>query len=284
MTTQVGTFIPVQTQFAGLGINGLNQNSVLGFNTLNQNPVFALNGLNQNSVLGFNALNQNPTLGFNGLNQNSILALNGLNQNSVLGLNQNTALLNAAGYNQAPNNNQNAATVFVVPTYGSNFGELNQGFANNGTQIAFVPQAASVVTNSALQNMPTAAAVFGVANALQNAQQTVNSQSLATELSENNNEYVISFDVPGIEIQDLDISLAGNTILINGIRKNTSDASSLAYSEVARGSLSRAVAVPFDISPSKAINTSLENGVLKIRIAKENQSERKLTSRKVKIG
>ncbi len=257
MTTQVGTFIPVQTQFAGLGINGMNQNTVLGFNNLNQNQI----------------------LGFNGLNQNSLIALGGLNQNSVLALN---------GFNQAQN--PNAATVFVVPAYGTNQADLNPAFAPNNSQVAFVPQNATLSGtsilngNTAVQGIPTNATVFGVAGTLQNTQQNFNTQSLATELSENNNEYVISFDVPGIEIQDLDISLAGNTILINGVRKNTYDSSTLAYSEVARGNLSRAVAVPFDISPSKAINTSLENGVLKIRIAKENQSERKSATRKVKIG
>jgi HSP20 family protein len=234
MTTQVGTFIPVQAQYAGLGINGLNQNSVLGFN----------------------------------------------------GFNPNTAVINTAGYNQIQNNNPNAAALFVVPNYGNQ----SQAFGNNGTQVAFIPQnsalnGASLLSgNASVQGIPTAATVFGVANALQGSNQSINTPSLATELSENNNEYVISFDVPGIEIQDLDISLSGNTILINGVRKNTYDSSTLAYSEVARGSLSRAIAVPFDISPSKAINTSLENGVLKIRIAKENQSERKSSTRKVKIG
>ena len=256
MTTQVGTFIPVQTQYAGLGINGLNQNSVLGFN-----------GVNPNSVLAFNTLNSNPVLGFSGLNQNP-------------------AVINAGGYNQIQNNNPNTAALLVVPAYGNH----SQNFGTNGTQVAFIPQntalnAASLLSASTpVQGIPAGATVFGVANTLQGSNQSLNTPSLATELSENNNEYVISFDVPGIEIQDLDISLSGNTILINGIRKNTYDSATLAYSEVARGSLSRAIAVPFDISPSKAINTSLENGVLKIRIAKENQSERKTTTRKVKMG
>jgi HSP20 family molecular chaperone IbpA len=111
------------------------------------------------------------------------------------------------------------------------------------------------------------------------------SQPLAIECSENQNEFVISFDVPGILAEDLDVSLTGNTVHINGLRKGAGEAGILNYSEISHGSFSRAIALPFEVSSDKPINTSLENGVLKIRVNKTNQLERKGGhTRKMKIG
>jgi HSP20 family molecular chaperone IbpA len=110
-------------------------------------------------------------------------------------------------------------------------------------------------------------------------------QPLAIECSENQSEFVISFDVPGILAEDLDVSLTGNTVQINGLRKGTGEAGILNYSEISHGSFSRAIALPFEVSGDKSVNTSLENGVLKIRVNKLNQLERKGgNTRKMKIG
>lgn len=111
-------------------------------------------------------------------------------------------------------------------------------------------------------------------------------QPLAIECSENNNEFIISFDVPGISAEDLDVSLTGNTVQINGSRRNSQENGTLNYSEISRGDFSRAVALPFEVTAEKTINTSLENGVLKIRLNKSSSQDRKAssTTRKMKIG
>jgi HSP20 family protein len=106
---------------------------------------------------------------------------------------------------------------------------------------------------------------------------------LATELAETTHEYVVSFDVPGMDLNNIDVTLGGNTLTINGVRTGLQATSALAYSEIARGNISRSVALPFDVSAHKAINTSLENGVLKIRISKEDQAGKKAT-RKINLG
>lgn len=110
------------------------------------------------------------------------------------------------------------------------------------------------------------------------------SPSLATELSETSQDYILSFDVPGIEAQDLSISCSNNTFYLNGTRNESQEPKALAYSEIARGTFSRAITVPFEVTAQKTINTSLENGVLKIRIAKENQCGTTSGARKIKIG
>lgn len=247
MTTQIGTFIPLNTQNNNFGQN-------IGLGIAGFNPSITLN---PNTVWGQNSL-----------------------------------------WNQNHAHNQGQASIVISPSvgypYGGNFGDFTQGILSNGSTVAFVPQqgiasgttVVGVPTNTSLQSLASGTAVVGIPSTFIGGNQTVNgiSQSFATEVSENNQEYVLSFDVPGIDIQDLDVSLNGNTIQINGIRKNSQESTTLAYSEIARGSISRAIAVPFDVSPSKAINTSLENGVLKIRIAKENQTGGRTSARKVKIG
>ncbi|MBM3468975.1 MAG: Hsp20/alpha crystallin family protein [Alphaproteobacteria bacterium] len=215
-----------------------------------------------------------------GLNNNLDLRLTGINPQAILG--QNTPY----GH----------SSFVVLPTnYAGNFNEITKNIAPTQSPVAFVPHQQSINSGAFIPNtfMGSSAVVATVPGIFQGSNSSFNclpygntsiSQSFATELSENNHEYVISFDVPGIEMQDLDISLAGNTIYINGIRKNTQEATTLAYSEIAKGSISRAICVPFDVCSNKAINTSLDNGVLKIRISKDNQFEKKGTTRKVKIG
>jgi len=246
MTTHLGTFIPLHGQNPGWGSNGLGQNIGLG-------------------IAGFNS----------GI---------ALNPNSIWG--QNTAL--SHNHSHHPHHASLLISPAIGYSYGNNFGELTQGMLPNGSSVAFVPQQGSISGASFVPSTPTyqGTTVVGVPSAWQGGHQAVGglTQSFAAELSENTHEYVLSFDVPGIDIQDLDISLTGNTILINGTRKNSNESATLAYSEIARGSISRAIAVPFDVSPSKAINTSLENGVLKIRIAKETQADKRTSARKVKIG
>lgn len=268
MTTHIGTFIPLQAQGIGMGHNGLNQGIGMGHN-----------GLNQGIVLGHNALNHGFGLNTNGLGQNLGYGISTLTPNAIL--------------EQNPGHSHSGTPVYFVPAFGGTQQGVLQGFVPNASNVAFIPNhgqiggGSFIPTNTTLHNLGNVATVgYQTGNQLSGitiANPGI-SQSFATELFENNNEYVLSFDVPGIDIEDLDISLAGNTVYINGIRKDSRESSTLTYSEIAKGNITRAISVPFDVSANKAINTSLENGVLKIRIAKENQNNKGSSSRKVKIG
>ncbi len=271
MTTHLGTFIPLQAQSAAWGSQNLNQYANWGLTGWNPNAAWTPNS--------------------------------SCNSTAVWG--QNTPCEQNASHNQ-----QNASVV-IVPAYGTKITEIAQNIAPQGSTVAFIPHqsqfsngafvphqsqfsnGAFVPSNTALQGITPGTTFVGIPAGWQNGNQALSnlplgnpslSQSFAAELSENNHEFVLSFDVPGIDVEDLDVSLAGNTIFINGIRKSSNEATTLAYSEIAKGNITRAISVPFDVSPSKAINTSLDNGVLKIRIAKESQSDKRTSARKVKIG
>ena len=259
MTTHLGTFIPLQAQSAAWGSQNLNQHANWG-----------LTGWNPNAAWTPNA-----------------------SCNSTAVWCQNTP------WEQNASHNPQNASVVIVPTYGTKVSEIPQNIAPQGSTVAFIPHqsqfsnGAFVPSNTALQGITPGTTFVGIPAGWQNGNQALSnlplgnpslSQSFAAELSENNHEFVLSFDVPGIDVEDLDVSLAGNTIFINGIRKSSNEATTLAYSEIAKGNITRAISVPFDVIPSKAINTSLDNGVLKIRIAKESQSDKRTSARKVKIG
>lgn len=323
--THVGTFIPLQAQQTGWGTSGLYQtgqlgNPGLGVNGLGQTgqwgiPGLGVNALGQTGQWGIPGWNPNTgwnpgtSMAFGGqvnphiaihtghiwhpgqvwgttstLQPHTGHVVGGWNQSPLwnaasnwgvnAGWNPNPIWNYNTGWNVANTMNHNLGNtpLWVNSTYGTPLNENTQGLTTQGGQIGFVPHIGGITGGSYVQGTGGQQVIGGI------------SHSFATELGENNSEYVISFDVPGINIEDLDISLAGSTILVNGIRKGSHD-SSLAYSEITRGSISRAVGVPFEVTPHKTINTSLENGVLKIRIAKDGHSEKKLGgTRKVKIG
>jgi HSP20 family protein len=299
--THVGTFIPLHSHNTGLGISGLNQIAPWGIGGWNPGTTVAV-GTNWNPHTGniwhpaqtlgtpgawhpgtttLNIYGLNPHTGWN--LGNAYGSNNGLNYGTQLGTpsgltpntiwNANTGWNVNNGFNQSHTN----TPVYITGPF-SNPLEFGQSVAPQGSPIGFVSHNGGIGNGSYVQGTTGISSWQGGHQVLGGI-----SQSFATELGENNNEYVISFDVPGINIEDLDISLAGSTILVNGIRKGTQD-SSLAYSEITRGSITRAVGVPFEVTTNKSINTSLENGVLKIRISKDNQTDKKLGARKVKIG
>jgi HSP20 family molecular chaperone IbpA len=321
MRTQVGTFLPLHAQGAGWGSHSWHPGAA--YNTQGGwNPGAAYNtqggwnpGAAYNTQGGWNpgsAWNTqggwNPGAVWNtqgGWNPGAVwntqggwnpestwYAHAGWNPGSALntqgGWNQGTALNTQGGWNQGtalntqggwnPGAAWNTQAGWNAHNGGHHDGSayLGQGTAPHGSQVGFIGH------NHGGFYHPTNTAGFG--QGAECPTQGGWGQSFATELFETKNDYVVSFDVPGIDIEDLDISLAGNTIHINGIRKGSNDAAGLAYSEIARGNISRAIAVPFDVSSNKSINTSLENGVLKIRIAKETQGNKGASARKVKIG
>jgi HSP20 family molecular chaperone IbpA len=143
------------------------------------------------------------------------------------------------------------------------------------------------LTQSAMGNAAQVVAFVPVQQGTQSLLSGIQSQAqlLAVECAESNSEYVVCFDVPGIQAEDLEVSVSGNTLLINCLRKGSQENGVCNYSEIPTGTFTRSVALPFEVTGDKSVNTCLENGVLKIRLGKQNQFEKKASStRKMKIG
>lgn len=101
----------------------------------------------------------------------------------------------------------------------------------------------------------------------------------AFDISETDAHFVVRADLPGINANDLDISLAGNVLTIKGEKKDgrTEDGESCYCSERRFGSFSRSFKLPSDVS-SEGIEAAYKDGVLSVTIPKSEASKhRKIT-------
>lgn len=91
----------------------------------------------------------------------------------------------------------------------------------------------------------------------------------AVDVKENDKEYVITADIPGVEPNDVDVRLEGNTLTVSGERKTEERDDRNGYRRVERfeGSFYRALTLP-DASDTEQVEASAKDGVITIRIPK----------------
>ena len=94
------------------------------------------------------------------------------------------------------------------------------------------------------------------------------------DLSETDNEVVLSLAVPGLTEKDLDISVTQDVIAISGERKSEHEETeqSYLYRGMRYGSFCNRFRIPAEIDPGK-VTAKLRNGILEVRMPKV-ESER----------
>lgn len=93
----------------------------------------------------------------------------------------------------------------------------------------------------------------------------------------NENETVLTSELPGVKMEDLDITVTGKEITIKGARKDDGeqDARYLRRERPA-GEFTRAFELPYQIDSAK-VEAKLTNGVLRIELPRaENDKPRKI--------
>ena len=105
--------------------------------------------------------------------------------------------------------------------------------------------------------------------------------AIPVEISENDDKYCISAEIPGIAKENVDIDLEKNSITINASKKEEHDSDGKSYkkSEFRYGEYSRAIYFPHDIDLENT-QAKIERGILKIHAHKkhsDSESKRKLT-------
>jgi HSP20 family protein len=85
----------------------------------------------------------------------------------------------------------------------------------------------------------------------------------ALEMYARGADLVIRADLPGVKIDDVDITLEGETLTISGVRKGTPEEVSYYVREVPYGAFRRSIAVPEDVE-AENIKAHLEDGVLEV--------------------
>jgi HSP20 family protein len=101
----------------------------------------------------------------------------------------------------------------------------------------------------------------------------------ALDISERKDSYLVTVEVPGVNADDLDITLEDGLLTIQGERQFTSESSEQQYHRVERryGSFRRSITLPSQVR-ADAIEASFENGVLEVVVPKAEAAKPKKIS------
>lgn len=88
-------------------------------------------------------------------------------------------------------------------------------------------------------------------------------------------EVLVKAEVPGVEKQDLDISVSDNTVTIKGStrREEKEEKGDYYRREIATGSFSRTVTLPAEVNGNKA-KANFKDGIIEITIPKVEKAKR----------
>lgn len=100
--------------------------------------------------------------------------------------------------------------------------------------------------------------------------------SLALDVSENENEYVVKASVPGIAEEDLEITLDNHVLTIGGEFKSEEESEDVRYHlrERRYGKFSRSITLPAAVN-EESIEANFENGVLTVHVPKAEEAKPK---------
>jgi HSP20 family protein len=94
----------------------------------------------------------------------------------------------------------------------------------------------------------------------------------ALDIVENDDDYVLRADLPGLTEQDINVELHNDVLTVSGERKSEHEERKQGYHRVERnsGSFRRSVRLPEGVSPD-SIRATFERGVLEVTVPKPEQ-------------
>ncbi|QDK36459.1 Hsp20/alpha crystallin family protein [Bdellovibrio sp. NC01] len=103
--------------------------------------------------------------------------------------------------------------------------------------------------------------------------------SPSSEITEEENQYLLKVDLPGVKKEDVKVEVSGDTMTIKAERKTEKEEKSKKrfLSEISYGSYIRSFSLPQSIDEKK-VDAKFENGVLQITIPKTETSKSKQIS------
>ena len=100
---------------------------------------------------------------------------------------------------------------------------------------------------------------------------SMNTNSVSNYYNENEKEYYLTMDVPGMSKDDIEVTFDSNRLKISGQRKSDK------YDAYEYGEMERTFSVPNNVETNK-ISANVDNGVLKVLLPKAKSSlGRKIT-------
>lgn len=102
------------------------------------------------------------------------------------------------------------------------------------------------------------------------------------EMYDRVNDVVVRADLPGVNKEDVDISVVNDTLTIKGEYKKPEDIKEESYylKEKSYGSFSRNILLPADVDSNK-VSATMKNGLLEIVFAKKEEAKAK--ERKIEV-
>jgi HSP20 family protein len=98
----------------------------------------------------------------------------------------------------------------------------------------------------------------------------------ALDISERKDAYLVTVEVPGVEPEDLDITMEDGLLTIKGERQFTSESSEQQFHRVERryGAFRRSITLPAQVQADQ-IEATFDNGVLQIAVPKAEEAKPK---------
>ncbi|HDQ13320.1 MAG TPA: Hsp20/alpha crystallin family protein [Sediminispirochaeta sp.] len=105
----------------------------------------------------------------------------------------------------------------------------------------------------------------------------------AVDVRDNDDNIEVRCDLPGVEKDDLDISISGQSLTIKGEKKDSKEEKNGEYyhRESWSGSFQRSITLPDTVDPDKS-SAEMKNGVLTLTLPKKEEKKRKQIEVKVK--
>lgn len=96
------------------------------------------------------------------------------------------------------------------------------------------------------------------------------------DLIDRDNEILVRAEIPGIQKENIAVSLADNVLTIKGESSSERSEEKGDYyrHEISSSSFARSVSIPSDVNESK-VNASLKDGILEVTLPKSDSSKRK---------
>lgn len=93
--------------------------------------------------------------------------------------------------------------------------------------------------------------------------------SPTVDIEEDNKNYLVKAELPGILKDDIIISVRGNLITLSGERKHTSETKTKTFHRIERsyGRFSRTIALPADVDSDK-VKATYKDGILTVTLSK----------------
>jgi HSP20 family protein len=98
----------------------------------------------------------------------------------------------------------------------------------------------------------------------------------ALDISERTDAYLVTVELPGVKLDDLEITLEGGLLTIQGERHLAHDSSEEQFHRVERssGAFRRGITLPAQVE-ADAVEASMEDGVLRILVPKAEEAKAK---------